>query len=1407
MSGGGIGWESAVGLRLGWALLHSLWQIALVVGVGACLLALIRKSARARYAVAYGALMLALLVPLATLFVGTAPPSQTELQPFQVVSAQPGGAEPIQPEGTGPFTSIPQTPMLDDTFVPWYAPTEASAPFEVVVDTASRPDVPRFGKMIESTATWLGPFWLFGVFVLALRQLGGWWLARRMGASAESLDNEVLCGIVERLSHSMGMRRRVRVLRSSLAGVPMVLGAFRPAVLVPVALATGLPPQQWEAILAHELAHIRRYDFLMNLVQVVVETLLFYHPALWWLSRRVRIERELCCDDVAALYCGTPTILAEALVAIETSRAASRLAVAAVGSIGRHSTLHRVRRLLGVSEPGRRRGTTWLAGVVVLLVVVFGWALGRVSLGPGELTAEEVAASNDSASEDKAVVAPVASEGPGSTILATVFPNGQSFELAEIREFPLDKEPGEVVTVRRWKPDGTPLPTVEKKLKEHDAVRSEADGDMARLFCFQSGDVAFSDSSYGHATMPVRIGYRADGAKPDPVAHEGIGTIDKHNHHSYDSFVRARFSGTRKQTNLYLQCDDGLDQCSIEFRDISLEPEHKTEPRIYSLDCLNWITDPRERLQHCKAKDEAIFAQPVQGEGELERARLRKYGWASLRQQAHGAIWPPTIIPTIRATVVDDAGRPVKGAKVRPYTARDSVRILPGGRFRGNAPGDLETDSQGRFRLPSREEHYRIFVVHDCGVASMDCEELLRTKRVVVRPWARVEGTVVFDGEPQVGETLVMAFEPSTWSYGKLGRNNLSFRCRAVTDKNGRFAFEGVPPLAGMVFRDNGGLYNMTRFEATHGETTTLHLGAGHTVIGRLRTNAKSDQEPVDWSTATVELSSGRPALPASFKPDDSVPRGTWLREWHRTDEGRRWLAKLERDTHQDYIADVASDGSFKVHGVLAGEYEYSVFVHHRNAPGITLVVPAGRPGATRTPFRILEETENPLDLGEVLVEPMSASVSEGSPATNELPAEEVAVSGERDAGDSAVVPQVAPEGPGSTVLATVFPNGQTLELVEVWESLPPTTIPSIRATVVDEAGQPIAGAKVCSHTRRHWERLHTGGKLHEPPHGSLTETDSQGRFGLPTRKERYRVLVVHDRGVASMNYEELLESKRVVLRPWARVEGTVVFDGERQAGEELTLRVDTSSWSYDRGGPRVTLDYRATTDEEGRFAFEAVPPLPGQIYRLAEIEGGAVLSHLTPFAAAHGKTSIVHLGTGHTVNGRLEHRSESDDDRVDWSTMRVKFWQPNQPIPVPDEIRKLGNQAATQLWIRGWKSSVEGRRWYAELDRRVNQRYVADVGADGSFLVHGLSEGEYLISIHDKDTHAATFRVSDQAPNGLGMPWNRLRIFEETETPLDLGELLVEPMPATASEGSPKYIHGEAANADGVREIKGRGH
>ena len=102
----------------------------------------------------------------------------------------------------------------------------------------------------------------------------------------------------------MRIGRAIRVAQSAAVQVPSVIGWLRPVVLLPMSALTGLTPGQLESILAHELAHIRRHDYVINVLQSAAEVLLFYHPACWWLSRRMRVEREHCCDDAAIEVCG-----------------------------------------------------------------------------------------------------------------------------------------------------------------------------------------------------------------------------------------------------------------------------------------------------------------------------------------------------------------------------------------------------------------------------------------------------------------------------------------------------------------------------------------------------------------------------------------------------------------------------------------------------------------------------------------------------------------------------------------------------------------------------------------------------------------------------------------------------------------------------------------------------------------------------------------------------------------------------------------------------------------------------------------------------------------------------------------------------------------------------------------------
>jgi uncharacterized protein (TIGR03435 family) len=173
------------------------------------------------------------------------------------------------------------------------------------------------------------------------------------------------------LAARLGISRPVRFLVSALVRVPAVVGWLRPVVLVPVGALAGLPAEQMEALLLHELAHIRRYDYLVNLVQSVAEALLFYHPAVWWVSGHIRAEREMCCDDVAARASGDVLTYASALAELESYRAAGvNAAMAANGG----SLTDRIARLLGQSRPASqaRSGMGAIATTLLLAATVCG---------------------------------------------------------------------------------------------------------------------------------------------------------------------------------------------------------------------------------------------------------------------------------------------------------------------------------------------------------------------------------------------------------------------------------------------------------------------------------------------------------------------------------------------------------------------------------------------------------------------------------------------------------------------------------------------------------------------------------------------------------------------------------------------------------------------------------------------------------------------------------------------------------------------------------------------------------------------------------------------------------------------------------------------------------------------------
>jgi beta-lactamase regulating signal transducer with metallopeptidase domain len=193
---------------------------------------------------------------------------------------------------------------------------------------------------------WALPLWFAGVLVFAVRLI---WSARHVARLQREGDapEASLVQTVLRLARRMSIDRPVRMLISSLADSPCVAGWLRPVVLLPAASLLNLSVEQLEAVLAHELAHIRRHDYLVNVLQTLAETLFFYQPAVWWVSSRIRNERELCCDDLVVEFCGNPVGYARALTKLERLRVISpELALSSTAG----PLLRRIQRLTGAVE-------------------------------------------------------------------------------------------------------------------------------------------------------------------------------------------------------------------------------------------------------------------------------------------------------------------------------------------------------------------------------------------------------------------------------------------------------------------------------------------------------------------------------------------------------------------------------------------------------------------------------------------------------------------------------------------------------------------------------------------------------------------------------------------------------------------------------------------------------------------------------------------------------------------------------------------------------------------------------------------------------------------------------------------------------------------------------------------------
>lgn len=331
----------------GLTLLHSLWQIGLVALVVRLLMpVMLKATANSRYLVASVALIASLLIPLVTFFKIYEPASS-------IIEEEPVSQGVIN-----------------------LAYTIADSQLQI----QSRFEL--FEQFVVGSAPLVFWFWVVGMMLMSVRMGGGYYLAyryRRIGVTAATASWQ---GRVNSLAASMGVRSSVRLLESVKVSVPMVIGLLKPCIIVPVGTLGRLPFDQVEMILAHELAHIKRADFLINFFQSLIEMILFFNPFVWWISALIRRERENICDDMALRTTGGYLSLAKALANLSAALQPAPLANSLI-TFNQLNTMKRIERL--ISKPKLKPTTSERIGVIVFsflfvaLITASGWLTGSNS--------------------------------------------------------------------------------------------------------------------------------------------------------------------------------------------------------------------------------------------------------------------------------------------------------------------------------------------------------------------------------------------------------------------------------------------------------------------------------------------------------------------------------------------------------------------------------------------------------------------------------------------------------------------------------------------------------------------------------------------------------------------------------------------------------------------------------------------------------------------------------------------------------------------------------------------------------------------------------------------------------------------------------------------------------------------
>ncbi len=469
-------------IKVGFALLHFLWQGILMAAVTLAGFRFLKQApSNSRYLFALAMFGVLALLPPVTFLLVEGP---------EIVATQ---------------TPLPRQAVTSDIAIPAdnIQSQHDEAVQVVAFETLSSNAEPvrsesagRLGFAISNSQQMLSVLalvWASGVSLLSLRLVFGWIMmlrVRRLGLSAVPTHVQAMCNA---LCMVVPVRKVVRVFESTIVQVPAVVGWLRPLILVPANLLTGLSDAELRAILAHELAHLRRHDYLINLGQIVIENLLFYHPVVWWLSSRIRHERENCCDDIAADVCGSKVLIARALTTLaELNARTSTMLPAATGG----SLVQRIRRLLQADAKPERVSSGGIGFGILCLILPLAVALWPAVFASDPAKAEEPSTSTSVAADKDSEEVTTATQDKESAPPQVPKPSPDA-----------NKAPAPFEELHRI-PEGrvlhrVPLPITPEAKKRYESVTSPEqiaampDGPGGRIWRYDGKTIRLGMSSYG----------------------------------------------------------------------------------------------------------------------------------------------------------------------------------------------------------------------------------------------------------------------------------------------------------------------------------------------------------------------------------------------------------------------------------------------------------------------------------------------------------------------------------------------------------------------------------------------------------------------------------------------------------------------------------------------------------------------------------------------------------------------------------------------------------------------------------------------------------------------------------------------------------------------------------------------